>query len=66
MLADKLFAKALRRLETCLSVNNNLCGKLISSLESPVTFDERFKATSVIFFISFIPELDNFTFTLLY
>ena len=30
---DDLLAKALRRFATCLSVNNNLCGKLVSSLE---------------------------------
>ena len=29
------------------NVNNNLCGKLVSSLELPITFDERFKVTSV-------------------
>ena len=33
MSVDKLFAKALRRFTTCLLVNNNLCGKLVSSLE---------------------------------
>ena len=42
ILADESFAKALRSLETCVSVNNNLCGKLVSPLESPITFDERF------------------------
>ena len=30
-----------------LLVNNNLCEKLLSSLESAITFDERFKVTSV-------------------
>ena len=30
---DGLFAKALRRLATCLLVSNNSCAKLISSLE---------------------------------
>ena len=33
VLANKLFVKALRSLETCLSVSNNLCGKLVPSLE---------------------------------
>ena len=33
IVTDELFLIALRRLETCVSVNNNLCGKLISSLE---------------------------------
>ena len=29
VLVDELFAKALRSLETCVLVNNNLCGKLL-------------------------------------
>ena len=33
ILADELFAKALQSFESCLSVTNNLCGKLISSLQ---------------------------------
>ena len=32
ILADELFAKALRNLETYLSVNNKLCRNLVSSL----------------------------------
>ena len=44
------FAKALRRFGTCLRVNYNLCGKLFSSIESPMTFDESLKITSVPFF----------------
>ena len=44
-------AEALRIFETCLSVNNKLCRKLVSSLEFPVKFDERFKVTSVPFFM---------------
>ena len=43
LLADELFVKALRMLETCVIVNKYLCGKLVPSLESPTTFDERFK-----------------------
>ena len=31
-LADELFAKVLGCLETCLSVNNNLCRKFVLSL----------------------------------
>ena len=46
ILADELFAKALQVLEICLLVNNNLCGKLVSSLESPTIFDKRFKVTA--------------------
>ena len=38
ILAEELFAKAL---QTCVLVNNNLCAKLFSSLESPTIFDER-------------------------
>ena len=45
ILAEQLFAKALRSLETCVLVNNNLWGKLLSSLESSILFDERFKVT---------------------
>ena len=67
ILAD---AKALRIFETCLSVNNNLCGILVSLLEFSIKFDERFKFTSVSFFIADFKllscELDNFMFKLLY
>ena len=70
ILADDLFATALRRFETCVLVNNNSSGELVSSLESPIIFDERFKLTWV---PSFIPdfnllscELDDFTFTVLH
>ena len=45
ILADELFAKALRNIETCVLVNNNLCRKLVSSLESPIIFDKNFKVT---------------------
>ena len=51
ILAEVLFVKALQSFETCVLVNNNLCRKLFSSLESPTTFDESFKVTSVPFFI---------------
>ena len=70
LLADQPFAKALRFFETCVLVNNNLCGKLFSSLESPTTFDERFKVTLVLFFIVdfnlFSCGFDYFTFNVLY
>ena len=33
ILADKPFTKALGIFETCVLFNNNLCGKLVSSLE---------------------------------
>ena len=70
MLAEELFAKALRSFETCVLVNNNLCGKLFSSLELSTTFDEIFKVTLIPFFIPDFNllscELDNFPFKVLY
>ena len=42
MLPDEPFAKAFRSLKIYVLVNKSLCEKLISSLESPTTFDERF------------------------
>ena len=36
----RIFAKALQSVKACVLVNNNLCGKLFSSLESPITFDK--------------------------
>ena len=51
-------------LETCLSVNNNSCGKLISSLESPIMLGDILIITSVSFFLAdfnlFSGEFDNF------
>ena len=46
ILADESFAKVLQSLETSVLVNNKLCGKLFSFLESPATFDKIFKVTS--------------------
>ena len=43
--------KVLRILETCASVYDNLCEKLVLSLESPITFDQRFKVTLAPLFI---------------
>ena len=51
ILADKLFAKDSRRFSTCLLVNNNLSGKLVSSSELPIIFDDNLKTTSASFFI---------------
>ena len=51
ILADKPFAKALRISKTGVSVNNNLCGKLVSSIEFSIKFDERFKVTLVPFLL---------------
>ena len=36
-------------------VNNNLCRKLVSSLELSVTFDESFKVSSVVSTFKVIP-----------
>ena len=70
VLVDELSAKALRSLKTCVLVNNNLCGKLFSSLESPTTLDEISKVASVPFFIPDFNllscELNNFMFKVLY
>ena len=69
-LARELFAKALPSFEICVLVNNNLCRKLFSSLESQTTFDESFKVTPVPFFIPDFNllrgEFDNLTFKMLY
>ena len=49
---------------------SNLLGKLVLSFESPTKFDEKFKVTSVPFFIPAFNllscELENFTFKILY
>ena len=70
MSAEELFVRALRGLKTCALVNNNTRGKLFSYLESPTTFDEIFKVTSVPFFIPdynlLSCELKIFTFKVLY
>ena len=52
ILAEELFAKALQSLETFVLVNNIICGKLVSSLESLTTLDESFKVTLVTYFHS--------------
>ena len=70
ILADEPFVKALQIFETCVWANNDLCGKLFSSLEFPIKFDESFQVTSVRFFNSDSNllrwELDHFTFKVLY
>ena len=66
ILHEELFAKVQQSLETCSLVNNNLCGKLFSSLESPTANDKSFKTTSAPFFIPDFDllsrKLDNFTY----
>ena len=49
---DELSVKALRIFETCLSINNNLWGKLVSSLESRIIFGDNLKTTYASFFIA--------------
>ena len=44
---DDLLAKALPKFSTCLLVNNNLWGKLVSS--SPTVFNDNLKTTPVSF-----------------
>ena len=69
-MADESFAKALEIAETCVSVNNNACGELVSQLESPTIFDERFKLLEYHFFIPVFNLLscdrDSFTFKVSY
>ena len=67
ILAEELFAKDLQSFKTCVLVNNNLCRKLFSSLESPTIFDEIFKVTTVLFFIPdfFIPSYYVANYTIL-
>ena len=70
ILYNEPFEKASPILETCVSVNNILCGKSVASLEFPIKFDEKFKVTSVAFYIPdsnlLRCDLDNFTFNMLY
>ena len=54
ILADELFAKVLQSLETYVLVDNKLCGKLYSSLELPIRFDEGFKVPLVPFLLLFL------------
>ena len=53
-----------------MSYAKNVCGKLFSSSESPITFYELFKVTRVLVFIPdfnlLIWELHNFVFKVLY
>ena len=70
VLADEPFAKPLQSPETCVLGNNTLFGKLVSSSELLITFEERFKVTSAPFFINdsnlLSCELDNFMLKVLY
>ena len=53
ILADELFTKALRKFKTCALVNNNLCGKLVSLLESPTNLMKDLRYFSTIFYFWF-------------
>ena len=70
LLTNESFEKALLILENCVSINNNLQGKLFSTLEFPIKFDERFQVTTVSFVIADFNllsyELGNFTLNMLY
>ena len=44
---NELFAKNLQRFANCLLVKNDLCEKLVSSLELPIMSDDSVKITSV-------------------
>ena len=52
ILADEPFTKDLRSVKNCKLVYSNLCGKLVSSLESPSAFDKTLKVTLVPSFYS--------------
>ena len=47
ILMNELFAKNLRRFANFLLVKNDLCEKLVSSLELPIISDDSVKITSV-------------------
>ena len=54
ILADGPLVKAFPIFQITVWVNNNLCGKLVSSLELSIKFDERFKVTSVPFLLQIL------------
>ena len=70
ILTGELFVEALWRFATCVLVNNNLCGKLISSLILRIIFDDTLKTASVSYFNAkfnlLSSELDTTTFKHLY
>ena len=65
---DDLLAKAFQRFLTCILVNNNLWGKLVSP--SPSIFNDNLKTSPVLFFMADFNllswEFDSFPFKLLY
>ena len=54
ILVDVWLAKALQIFAACVLVNDNLCGKLASSSECPIIFDNNFKITSVLFLLQIL------------
>ena len=50
LLDDVLLANALRIFKICLLVNNDLCGKFDSSLESPTMLGDNLNTSSLSFF----------------
>ena len=70
IIADELSAKVLQSLKKVCIINNNLCGKKVSALELPITFNERFRVTSVSFlnrdFKLLNYEIDIFAIKVLY
>ena len=70
ILTDRPFSRDWQIFETCVLVNNNLWGKLVSSLDSQTAFEERFRVTSVPSSINdynlLSCKLNNFTFKSLY
>ena len=70
MLTSELIVKALQKFAACLLFNDNVCGKLVSSSDLPITFDNNLKTTSVSFFIADFNlrscKFDSFIFKLLY
>ena len=71
VLSDELLAFiSFTKTQNFVLVNNSLCGKLVSLLELPIRFHERFKVTLVPYFFSDYNilgcKLDNFTFKILY
>ena len=70
LITDELLPKVLRSFEICLSLSNNLCRKLVSSLVLPIIFHDSFRVIPASIFVDDFNilsyELDNFTFTLLF
>ena len=69
ILADEPFAKALRIFENCMLVNNNLCGKLASSLElliNVMKVSELIDYHFLFLLLTYCCEIDNFMFKVLY